>query len=251
MTPRFVDIHHHLAYGVDDGPSNRKAMYRMLERAAKEGICTTIATSHATPGVQRFDLKAYRSALKDARAYCRSRGLDLTILEGCEILYTNQAVRMLQEGAIPTLAGTDFVLVEFSPDVKYARLREALQRLASGGYRPVVAHVERYDCITAWPWRVAKLKEEMEVFFQINCSSVTEKKGLRVRFFVKWMLKNRMVDALGTDAHNTSFRPANMKKAWRTVRDLCGKKTARALTTAAFMGEDLLRILDESRREEE
>lgn len=235
MMPDFVDIHHHLAFGVDDGPKSAAAMHRMLDRAAREGMRAVIATPHATPGLRPFPMETYRRALANARDYCREKGYAVQVLEGCEIFYTEHACRMLQSGELPTLAGTDFVLVEFSPDVRYSELEAALLRLAGGGYRPVVAHAERYRCLTAWPPRAAALKRELDVFFQINCASVIAAKGLRRRRFVRWMLRNGAVDALATDAHNTSSRPVNMKKAWRTVRGLCGSRTARALTTARFM----------------
>ena len=238
MRPKFVDIHHHLAYGVDDGAQSQRQMYKMLDRAAEQGIHTIFATSHATPGVRRFNMTAYRRALDEAEKYCRSAGYDMTILEGCEVLYTRQACRLLQSGEIPTLGETDFVLVEFSPDVRYSEFREALQNLASGGFRPIVAHAERYHCLTIWPARTAKLKEEINVFFQMNCSTFLNQKGFRVKHFAAWMLENDMVDALGTDAHNTSSRRANMKAAWKVIKKEYGSEYAKRLTTAEFMFEE-------------
>lgn len=237
MKHRFVDIHHHLAYGVDDGPKSLGQMKKMLRHAADEGIGTIIATSHATPGVQRFQLDEYRQALADARAYCTEKGLEIEILEGCEVLYTDQAPRLLSEGQIPTLAGTDFVLVEFSPDVKFSKLREALERLCCEGFRPVVAHVERYACLTSRPSRAEKLKEELGVRFQVNCSSVIRNKGWTVRRFIKHMLEEELIDALGTDAHNMSSRAANMKETYKIVKRKYGGKYARRLTSGSFLAE--------------
>lgn len=248
MMPKFVDIHHHLAYGVDDGPQNRKQMYRMLDRAAAQGIHTIFATSHITPGVRRFNMEGYRKAVEEARAYCASSGYDMKIYEGCEILYTGQSCRLLQSGKVPTLAGTDFVLVEFSPDVRFSRLHDALQSLASAGYRPIVAHAERYRCLTMWPSRTVKLRDEMDVYFQINCMTLLREKGFRVRRFTEWMLEHDMVDALGTDAHNTSSRRANMKAAWKYLKWGYGSKYARQLTTGAFMSEELAELSKKERK---
>ena len=44
-----MDIHHHLAYGVDDGPKSCKQMQKMLKYAEEEGIGAIVATPHATP----------------------------------------------------------------------------------------------------------------------------------------------------------------------------------------------------------
>lgn len=237
MKKRFVDIHHHLAYGVDDGPKSFKQMQKMLLRAADEGIGTIIATPHATPGVHRFHLDEYRRALAEARAYCIEEGLEIEILEGCEVLYTDQAPRLLGERQLPTLNGTDFVLVEFSPDIKYSKLRDALESLICEGFRPVIAHAERYDCLTKRPSRAEKLKAEMDVRIQVNCSSIINKKGWRVRHFVKGMLEKELVDALGTDAHNVTSRAANMKEAYAIVKKKYGGKYAKRLTSGSFLAE--------------
>lgn len=237
MKHRFVDIHHHLAYGVDDGPKSFKQMQKMLQYAAEQGIGTIIATPHATPGVHRFHLDEYRRALAEARAYCIQEGLEIEILEGCEVLYTDQAPRLLGERQLPTLNGTDFVLVEFSPDIKFSKLREALDCLVCEGFRPVIAHVERYDCLTHRPSRAEKLKEELGVKLQVNCASIIRKKGWHVRHFVKRMLENQLIDALGTDAHNVDSRAANMKEAYGIVKKKYGGKYAKRLTNGSFLAE--------------
>ena len=48
----FTDIHHHLLYGIDDGPRAKVDMYDMLDAAGKQRITDIIVTPHATPGVQ-------------------------------------------------------------------------------------------------------------------------------------------------------------------------------------------------------
>ena len=237
MKHHFVDIHHHLAYGVDDGPKSLEQMQKMLLYAANEGIGTIIATPHVTPGVHPFDLEQYRRALDEARSFCAEEGLEIEIMEGCEVLYTDQAPRFLAEGLLPTLNGTDFVLVEFSPDIKFIKMHEALDRLLCEGYRPVIAHAERYDCLLRRPSRVEKLKDELDVCLQMNCSSIIRRKNLRVRFFVKRMLAEALIDALGTDSHNVSSRAANMKAAYRIVKEKYGIKYARRLTNGSFLNE--------------
>ncbi|MBP3411354.1 MAG: hypothetical protein J6M10_10215, partial [Clostridia bacterium] len=116
----------------------------MLEKAAEDNIGRIVATPHVTPGVKRFDRDQFDRALRDARRYCDENGLDIELYEGCEILYTSQTASFLLDGRIPTMADTDYVLVEFSPDVRFERFKEAMDSLLGYGYLPIVAHVERY-----------------------------------------------------------------------------------------------------------
>lgn len=239
MKKKFTDIHHHILYGIDDGPSTPEKMYAMIDRAAAQGIHRIVATPHVTPGVKRFDEKQYHIALDAARNYVREKEYDLRFYEGAEILYTEQTCAFLQEGRTPTMAGTDFVLVEFSPDIEYKKLERALKKLLRAGYRPIVAHVERYRCLAVRPSRAIALKDELDVAFQMNCSSVLDKRGFFERRFVERMLDEEMIDFIATDAHNATSRPVRMKAAWRKLKELYGASYARGLTDGGMLFEDV------------
>lgn len=232
MKYRFTDIHHHILYGLDDGASDREKMQQMLRRAAQDNIGRIIATPHVVPGVKRFDREQYERALQEARAYCRENDLPLELYEGCEILYTSQTCGFLMDGRIPTLAGSDFVLVEFSPDVRYDRMYDALDSLLHSGYLPIVAHVERYACLGQHPARAEQLKDELpEVCFQVNCATVTgEGRSHAERRFLEKLLDWDLVDALGSDAHGVSRRCVQMSAAWKKLKKEFGSAYADELT---------------------
>ncbi len=235
MNHGFTDIHQHVLYGLDDGPDSPEKMHQMLRRDAEQGITRLLATPHVTPGVYPFDWEKYRMLLAEAQSFADSENLGIKLYEGAEILYTDQAGRFLQEGRIPTLAGTDRVLVEFSPDIRYEKLREALDRLLCCGYVPVVAHVERYECLTRHCSRMFELREHYEVFFQMNCQTVIHCEGFFKNRFVRKMLQADMIDALGTDAHNITSRPARMQEAFAVLSGQYGEETAHRLTSGSIV----------------
>lgn len=235
MNSGFTDIHQHVLYGLDDGPSSPEKMHQVLRRDAEEGIVRLLATPHVTPGVYPFDWEQYRVLLAEAQSFADSENLGITLYEGAEILYTDQTGRFLQEGRIPTLAGTDRVLVEFSPDIRYEKLCEALDRLLCCGYVPVVAHVERYECLTRHSARMFELRENYDVLFQMNCQTVIHCEGFFKKRFVKKMLQAGMIDALGTDAHNVTSRPARMQEAFAALCEGYGEEYARRLTSGSIV----------------
>lgn len=227
---RFTDIHHHILYGMDDGAPTPKEMHAMLKKAAEDGIGRIVATPHVTPGVKRFNREQYERSLEEARQYCRDRQIDIELYAGAEILYTGQTCAFLEEGRVPTMAGTDHVLVEFSPDVRYDRLYEALDDLLCHGYLPIVAHVERYQCLSSRPARLERIKGEMEVYFQVNCSSIIGKKDGATRRFVEKLLDWDMIDAIATDAHSSTVRCVHMEEAWHKLKKEFGAPYANELT---------------------
>lgn len=241
MKNGWMDIHHHLLYGLDDGPRDPGAMRALLERAAAEGISEIIATPHVTPGVVPFDDGRYQAALAEADAHARRLAAPIAVHPGAEILYTDQTPRFLRSGAIPTLAHTDRVLVEFSPDVRYDRLRAALDQIRCSGFLPVLAHVERYRCLTLRPGRAMRLREEAGVFYQMNSRTVLRATGLAQRLFVAGMLKAGAIDAIATDAHNASSRPPEMRRALESIARKYGAEYARRLADGSLLRDETAR----------
>ncbi len=220
MAQGFVDVHHHLLYGLDaDGPQTREEMTAMIQRAAAEGITVLIATPHVVPGIRFFDAALYQERLAEAREYCESAGICLTILPGAELWYTDFTCSMLQEGRVPALADTRHVLVEFRPDIQFAELEAALRRIAQSGFLPLLAHVERYGCLVRKPSRLQTLKESLPVNFQVNCAALYDSQGWLMRRFLRFALRHALVDAIATDAHNTTSRAADMQRAYRWLEN--------------------------------
>ena len=238
MRQGLTDIHHHLLYDMDDGAHSAREMHAMLRRAKEEGIARIIATPHVTPGVEPFNQEQYDRALKEARAYSAEKNLGIEIYPGAEILYTDQTCHFLEDGRVPTLAGTEHVLVEFSPDIKYARLHDALAELLHYGYLPIVAHVERYYCLLKHPSRLLELKKELDICYQVNCATIIKRGGLFTKLFMKKILEWDLLDVIATDAHHASSpRAANMREAWRILKSEYGGAYANELTDGHLLFE--------------
>ena len=235
MKKAFTDIHHHLLYGLDDGAKDARMMYAMLRVAAEQRIARIVATPHVTPGVHRLRMEQYERALEDAREYSQRRALGIEILPGAEILYTDQTCPLLQEGKIPTLAGTNRVLVEFSPDVKFERIYGALEQICASGYVPIVAHVERYTCLERSIARANQIKDELNVLYQMNCSTILEPPTFFRKRFARRMLEMEQIDAVATDAHDITSRAAEMRRAWAELKEEYGSEYAHRLTDGSVL----------------
>lgn len=226
----FTDIHHHLLFGMDDGPDSFKRTVAMLKKAYENGIARIIATPEVLPGVEEFSYRRYIKKLKMVQGYCRKNHVPMEIFGGAEILYTPEALSMLADQKIPTLADTAYVLVEFEPKIQYKEMRKAIRKLCSYGYKPVIAHVERYRCLMHHPDLAYLLKEDYEVYYQVNCSTVLKAKGFFTRRSIWQMLEDEMIDFVASDAHNTRSRRVRMDDAYRVLRRKLGKEYADFLT---------------------
>jgi len=92
----------------------------------------------------------------------------------------------------------DTVLVEFSTVSTPFDFFGSLQRIKSSGYWPMLAHPERYPYLR--PQDYKKLIA-MDIILQLNTSSITGHYGPEVEKKARWMLREGMYRAIGSDTH--------------------------------------------------
>ncbi|MGN1147556.1 MAG: CpsB/CapC family capsule biosynthesis tyrosine phosphatase, partial [Lachnospiraceae bacterium] len=149
------------------------------------------------------------------------QGYEMDIYTGNEIYYHEEVPDLLEAGKILTLASSSYVLVEFSPLDDFRYIRNSLAEIQAVGFNPIIAHVERYENICKKPFdRVEELRD-MGVLIQVNASTVEGKMGRKPAKAVRYLLKNRMVDFLGTDAHSNGNRAPYIEKCMEILEKKC------------------------------
>lgn len=225
----FTEIHGHFVYGVDDGAQTGEIMTAMLDAAAQQGVTRLFATSHTTPGMEPFPQERYDRHLEEARAYCTRKGYPITIYPGAELLYNPALEAYAREHSLPGLGGSEWVLLEYLPDVSAKELERGLDQIARCGYSILLAHIERYACLEHHGLP-EKLKDAYPVKYQVNCSTVLEPGGFwRKRRLDGWFRKE-LIDIVASDAHNVSSRPIRMQKTYEHLKHQYGSETADRLT---------------------
>lgn len=238
MNDWYVDLHSHILPGVDDGAESAIQALSMADAAYAEGIRVIIATPHFGLCNTGYDLDKAKVVFLDLKEDLFSCHENLQLYMGNEILYGPETTEALKQGNALTLAGSDYVLIEFFPGDSFSTLEKAVQSLTRAGYRPVIAHAERYECLRKHPEAVQELVHH-GALIQINSSSLM--KGLldaRYRF-IKKLLKNDLVHFLGSDCHNDSGRKPEMKAAAGKLRQLAGEIRSEKILRGN--GEKLLR----------
>jgi protein-tyrosine phosphatase len=224
----YVDIHCHIMFGVDDGPDNLETSREMIMMAHEEGIYKIVATPHYHPGKctmeydelkKRFEL--FKEHMKDV---CPQVELQL----GREIYYTSDVLEALEAGKRLTMEDTKYILVEYHPTVEYSYLRTSINNLMQMGYTPVIAHIERYICVLE-DWKLAWELRNMGAVIQVNAGSVTGGSGSKVKKFIKRLMKEELVDVVGTDAHSSGRRAPRMRECAQYICKKYGEEYAKAV----------------------
>ncbi|MGN0779380.1 MAG: tyrosine-protein phosphatase [Aristaeellaceae bacterium] len=229
MITGFADIHAHFVYGMDDGAQTREDMEAMLDAAYADGITSLIATPHVTPGLRPFDSERYQRHLQQAQDYCIQQGYPITLYPGAELLYTPALAQYVVDHTLPSLAGTEQVLLEFSPSIALKELEGALDLLERRGYTPMLAHIERYACLLAGN-TAEKVKANHDVLYQVNANTVLNERGFLTARKIRSWFRAGLVDHVASDAHNVRTRPFQLSKAYAALVSQYGEEEAARLT---------------------
>lgn len=200
-----VDIHTHVLPGIDDGAEKMALSYRMLRRSYKQGVRKVIATPHYVAYHWRTKPQQIQELMEKLAARVRKAMPDLELYRGQEIQYFEGMVEMLREGKLLTLAGSRYVLTEFLPTSSWSQIERAVRELTMAGYLPVLAHIERYQCLR----EKGRLEELMKegAYLQMNYGSLTKLSHfwkIRERLDRRWCRRTLLagyISFLGTDMH--------------------------------------------------
>lgn len=202
---KISDIHIHIIPGVDDGAKNEESVERMLDIAYADGIRCMICTPHFHGGYMETSPNEILMALDKVKSIACKKYPDMEFYSGNEIYYFESMTEWLSEGRLLTMADSDYVLVEFSPAVTLRELDSAVRHISQAGYRPILAHINRYVQLVGNIDHVYDLIDN-GAYIQINTEAIRGDMGFKVKQFTKKLLKTDSVHFIASDAHSSRRR---------------------------------------------
>lgn len=197
----FVDIHSHLLPGIDDGAKNIEDSISLISKMHSFGIKNFITTPHVLGDVYPNSSELILSKLDEVRKELKNRGYeDININAAAEYMMDEQFVERLEKKDILTLKD-NFILVEMSYFNAPYNLYDILFEIQLKGYKPILAHPERYRFYHEDLQNYYKLKKA-GCLFQLNLLSLTEQYGKGVKKTAEKLIKDNLYDFVGTDTHH-------------------------------------------------
>ena len=108
------DIHCHIVPGVDDGAADIEETRKLLEMEYKQGVRNIILTPHFRFQMFETPLEKVQRQFRLAEEAAADISKDLHLYLGCEFHANMEMLSMLREKKVSTMAGSRYVLVEFS-----------------------------------------------------------------------------------------------------------------------------------------
>ena len=190
-------MHSHLLPGIDDGSPDADTSAVLKKGLEDAGFVNFITTPHIM-----WDLyKNTPATIDGALQLLQQQGGHPNIRAAAEY-YMDDYFDQLLAGDEPLLAIHDnMILVEFSFVSPPLDLKERLFSLQIKGYKPILAHPERYEYLSARKSLYAELKS-MGCLFQLNLLSLTGYYGKIASELANFLISKNYIDFAGTDLHH-------------------------------------------------
>ena len=219
-----IDIHSHILPGVDDGSQTMDSSLELLYIAAESGVTGIVATPHCNIP-EEYDNYAGsemdRLWTRFESEYRRS-GINIRVYRGMEIFATPDLPELLKEKRVWTLNDTRYFLTEFSFTEDPAYCRQVLDRCLREGYRPVIAHPERYlfvqdDPQIAFEWCISGCA------LQLNKGSLLGRFGRGPLVTARMLMEHGLTACVASDAHSPFQRSTHMGEVQKLLLEEYGE----------------------------
>lgn len=198
-----TDIHSHVCPGIDDGSPSPERSVEIVEGMASLGIRKMIVTPHVAAEMFENDSHIITRAHERLRRALADAGVVMPTQVSAEYRIDELTLSQLEAGDVLPLPG-NYLLVECPWMQEPVNLEGFLFDVQNRfGFRPILAHPERYPYFQANRSRYADIRR-LGVLFQTNLLSLAGYYDKACRATAEWLLEHEMVDLIGSDAHRRS-----------------------------------------------
>ncbi len=203
--PKFIDIHSHILYNVDDGSKSEKMSLKMLEQAVNANIVQLVATPHANDLTQKKQGDLFIKRFEHLQLLIEKHRLPIKLLLGSELFF-GAGIETLLQARWATFGNNrkyllfELPLYEMPKDVEHFIFERHLE-----GITPILAHPERYSYLHK---RLDKLVDwhHQGCLMQINAGSIMGQFGERVSSVARRLIKSGLAQFVASDAHDPEYR---------------------------------------------
>jgi protein-tyrosine phosphatase len=192
-----IDLHTHLLPGIDDGSSSIDETIKLIKKAQSVGVTDIMFTSHYAKFRHYLPSKETTQSLFDEVINkAKEEDINTNFYLGNELDYDEELFQYLESDVARTLNDSKYVLIDFG--LKKYDVDDVIYELVVRGYKPIIAHPERYRYIHGVEdyktWR------KTGALLQVNASSLFSKHHPKKQF--KLMLKHGLIDLVCSDVHH-------------------------------------------------
>lgn len=208
-----IDFHTHILPNMDDGSISPIQSNNLLSILEKQNVKLVCLTSHFYADNESID--SFIQRRDDAFNKMNYQG-NLILKKGAEVHYY-RGISASEDIDALCLEGTNLLLIELP--FEYAINENVINELFSlknRGYRVVLAHFERYGFSLKELNRFKQNGLLLQANAEFIIGSFFDSKGIK-------LLKNGLIDFIGSDCHNDDDRKPNYEEAVNKIKEKLGE----------------------------
>jgi protein-tyrosine phosphatase len=199
-----VDMHSHVLPGIDDGAQTVEDSIALVKKMMAVGIKKIIATPHIMVDFYRNNAQTIGNALEILKSELKKQQIDIDIEAAAEHYFDETFEPRIDKKELMVF-GDNHVLFEFSFINLPPNYIQVIQKLVNLGYKPILAHPERYPYMTMDQY---KMVHSWGCDFQLNTISLTGYYGKETKATAESLIDNQLIDYIASDMHHLKHAAA-------------------------------------------
>jgi protein-tyrosine phosphatase len=195
-----TDVHSHFIDGIDDGAQTIEDSLVLLRGMRELGYKKVITTPHVMSDYYRNTTDGIKEGRDRIAEAAEKEGIGIEIGCAAEYYLDAELIPKVKSKDVLTF-GSNYLLFELPFIAEPPNLAEAVFEMQLSGFKPVLAHPERY---MFWHNSFEKYHEMADkgVVLQLNINSVTGHYSPEVQRVAKKLVDAGIVELLGSDCHH-------------------------------------------------
>lgn len=231
-----IDLHCHLAFGVDDGPKTAAESVALARALQGAGVTAVACTSHVRPNKGWMnDAGAQQDLHAQLDDTLGSAGVELVRHRGAEHYFDVEVLAEGFDARLVPYADSRWLLVEFPYEGAPPDILGPLYSLRRRGWRLLLAHVERYPWVADDPELLERLTSA-GYLLQVNLGSLAGAYTRAHKKAAERLVKKGFAAVAAGDCHRVADVPKNIDKGLKALRKIAGEQRAERMTVTVPRG---------------
>jgi len=191
-----IDIHTHILHNCDDGSDSLELSVKQITNMIDKGVTDIVLTPHYMNSYVQTDSKIINKQFKELLK--ATADLEINLHKGGEIFLNPGVDKKISQKLC--IGDSSYILVEtnmsdFTPDIY-----EILFQLVRKGFKPILAHPERYNYIINDPDMAVDFLHR-NIYLQVNAGSILGLYGNKIAKTAWYLIDNGLAHFIASDNH--------------------------------------------------
>lgn len=196
-----VDIHSHLLPGLDDGVQSFEEAEAIILRFQKLGYTKLITTPHVMSDFFKNTSEGILAKLAELRQWIAAKNINMEIQASAEYYLDEELFKKIETNVPLLTFGKNQFLFETNFMTEPLNLKEFIFLATTKGYKPVLAHPERYLYLQS-DFSKAEDLLNRGLLFQLNVSSISGYYSKAAQTTAQKLIDKGWIHLIGSDCHN-------------------------------------------------